>query len=403
MDNYLTTLNDVIFSAPKLEVLLLAHNIELKVMPKQFWKGIENLKHLDLSNCDKLESLPGEIGNLRQLTHLYLESCRNLKSLPRKIANLRQLTHLDLQHCDELKSLPKKIGKLTQLTHLDLRHCDKLESLPKKVGKLTQLVYLDLSFCRNLKYHPSTVDNLRSLQYLNLEVSSPNGYWSNPSTKIHGQAFAAICKLTTLTELHISGKTCEILELCDQLSKLVSKLEKLKSFHIRDFYKLETLPDAIQSMVHLKEFSVNNCVKIKILPSIITLFSKLKVLTLDSMSSLESLPALNTLKILSILRIRFCSSIKKLPDSFTSSDAFPSLKILDCLGSELVEFPEVEDGAMPKLRILNLDCKNIKSLPDTLKNLKNLKVVYIWKGRFDDLCEKFENTWLSGKFRGNQV
>jgi len=403
MDNYLTTLNDVIFSAPKLEVLLLAHNIELKVMPKQFWKGIENLKHLDLSNCDKLESLPGEIGNLRQLTHLYLESCRNLKSLPRKIANLRQLTHLDLQHCDELKSLPKKIGKLTQLTHLDLRHCDKLESLPKKVGKLTQLVYLDLSFCRNLKYHPSTVDNLRSLQYLNLEVSSPNGYWSNPSTKIHGQAFAAICKLTTLTELHISGKTCEILELCDQLSKLVSKLEKLKSFHIRDFYKLETLPDAIQSMEHLKEFSVNNCVKIKILPSIITLFSKLKVLTLDSMSSLESLPALNTLKILSILRIRFCSSIKKLPDSFTSSDAFPSLKILDCLGSELVEFPEVEDGAMPKLRILNLDCKNIKSLPDTLKNLKNLKVVYIWKGRFDDLCEKFENTWLSGKFRGNQV
>ncbi|KAH9549420.1 hypothetical protein CY35_10G019000 [Sphagnum magellanicum] len=472
MENDLTTLNDVIFSAPKLEVLLLSKNRGLKVMPKQFWKGIKNLKHLDLSNCYKLESLPGEIGNLRQLTHLHLKSCGNLKSLPRKIGNLRQLTHLDLHHCDKLESLPKEIGKLTQLTHLDLQHCDKLESLPRKignlrqlthldlhhcdqleslpkeigkltqlthldlqhcdklkslprkignlrqlthldlhhcdqleslpkeVGKLTQLVYLNLSFCSNLKYHPSTVDDLRSLQYLNLEVSSPNG--CSPSTKIQVQAFAAyICKLTTRTELHMSGKTCGILEQCDQLLKLVSKLDKLKSFHIRHFYLLETLPDAIQSMVHLEEFSVSNCVNIKILPSVITLFSKLKVLLLKNMFSLESLPALNTLKMLSTLRIS-CCGFKKLPDSFTSSGAFPSLKILDCLRSGLVEFPEVEDGAMPKLQILNLDCTNIESLPDTLIYLKNLKVVYIWEGRFDDLCEKFENTWLSGKFRSKE-
>jgi hypothetical protein len=117
------------------------------------------------------------------------------------------------------------------------------------------LVHLDLAFCCDLKYHPSTIGNLRSLQYLNLEVSSPNGYWGNPSRQLHGQPFAAyICKLTTLTELHISGKTCETLELCDQLSKFVSKLVKLKIFHMRDLEKLETLPVAIQSMGHLEEF-----------------------------------------------------------------------------------------------------------------------------------------------------
>jgi Leucine-rich repeat (LRR) protein len=71
------------------------------------------------------------------------------------------------------------------------------------------------------------------------------------------------------------------------------------------------------------------------------------------------------------------------------------LKKLNCLSSGLVEFPEVEDGAMPKLQILNLNRTNIKSLPDTLIYLKNLKVVYICH---DDLCKKFENTWLSGKF-----
>jgi Leucine-rich repeat (LRR) protein len=101
---------------------------------------------------------------------------------------------------------------------------------------------------------------------------------------------------------------------------------------------------------------------------------------------------------LSTLSIRRCKSIKKLPDSFTSSDAFPSLEEFDCFGSGLVEFLEVEDGAMPKLQILNLDGTDIASLPDTLIYLKNLKVVYVRQDGFDELCKKFENLWLSRKF-----
>jgi hypothetical protein len=251
--------------------------------------------------------------------------------------------------------------------------------------------------------------DLRFLQYLNLGHGASNGLWGEQSWKLYGQAFAVdICKLTALTELHIFGKTCEIVELCDQLSKWVSKLVKLKSFHIYEFDKLGMLPDVIQSMVHLEEFSVRDCEHIKILPSFITLLSKLKVLTLYAMSSLESLPALNTLKVLSTLRIYMCKSIKKLPESFTSSDAFPSLEVLDCYNSGLVEFSEVEDGAMPKLQILNLGNTEIKNLPSTLVYLRDLKVVYIFKyGFYDcshkfngsyDLSEKFKNTWLSDKF-----
>jgi hypothetical protein len=53
------------------------------------------------------------------------------------------------------------------------------------------------------------------------------------------------------------------------------------------------------------------------------------------------------------------------------------LEELNCFDSGLVEFSEVEDGAMPNLRILILDGTWINSLPDTLIYLKNLKVVYI--------------------------
>jgi Leucine-rich repeat (LRR) protein len=413
MENDLTTLNGVTFSAPKLEVLLLARNEKLETMPEQFLKGIENLKVLDLSKCHKLKSLPREIGNLRQLTYLDLDECNSLKSLPKEIGKLKQLTNLYLDHCWKLKSLPKEIGKLTQLTHLHLLCCEKLKSFPEEVGNLTQLIHIDLSSCnditklpksigylqslqwlslrtcRHLKYLPSTIGDLKSLQYLSLTM---NELWGKQSKKLYGETFRYICQLTTLTDLRIQGEdTHDIVELCDQLSKLVN----LKSFHIYEFYNLETLPDAIQSMVCLEEFWVYLCTQIKILPSCIPLFSKLKVLNLEVLSSLESLPALNTLKMLSTLNIIGCGLIKKLPDSFTSSNAFPSLKKLDCLNSGLVEFPKVEDGAMPKLQILNLNRTNIKSLPDTLIYLKNLEVVYICH---DNLCKKFKNTWLSGKF-----
>jgi Leucine-rich repeat (LRR) protein len=75
------------------------------------------------------------------------------------------------------------------------------------------------------------------------------------------------------------------------------------------------------------------------------------------------------------------------------------LNELDCSRSGLVEFSEVENGAMPKLQILNLHNTDIESLPHTLINLKNLKVVYICEDRFDDLCKNFEKTWVLSKFR----
>jgi Leucine-rich repeat (LRR) protein len=369
VNNDLTTLNGVTFSAPKLQLLLLAGNQRLEAMPKQFLKGIENLKVLDLSECRKLKSLPGEIGTLRKLTHLYLEKCYELESLPREIGNLRELTHLQLAFSARFNTLPKEIGKLTQLTHLDLDGCYDLKTLPKSMG------------------------DLKALQCLSL-FANPSGLWVKRSR--NGQAFAAadICKLTTLTTLHISGGHCKTVELFDQLSQLV----KLNKFHINGFCRLETLPDAIQVMVHLEELMVSSCERIKILPQFIILFSNLKDLRLRIMSSLEGLPALNTLKMLSTLCIEDCKSIKQFPVSFTSSDAFPSLNELNCSGSGLVEFLEVKDGAMPNLQILNLDHTDIKRLPDTLINLKNLKAVYIRKDRFDDLCKNFENTWLLNKF-----
>jgi hypothetical protein len=107
MENDLITLNGITFFAPKLQILLLNGNEQLEVMPKQFLKGIQNLKVLDLSNCFKLEFLPKELGSLNQLTHLVLWACLNLKYLPKELGKLTQLIHLDLGLLFEVRKTTK--------------------------------------------------------------------------------------------------------------------------------------------------------------------------------------------------------------------------------------------------------------------------------------------------------
>jgi Leucine-rich repeat (LRR) protein len=209
MVNDLTTLNGVTFSAPKLEILILAQNDKLEAMPKQFLETMDNLKVLSLRGCYNLKSLPKEIGKLSQLIHLDLHNCMVLKCLPKEVGKLTQLIHLDLHSCLKLKSLPKAVGKLTQLIHLDLSDCFRLKELPQSIGYLQTLQWLNLSFCTQLEYLPSTMGDLRFLQYLDLRGGASNGLWGKQSWMLYGQAFD-ICKLTALTELHISGETCEL-------------------------------------------------------------------------------------------------------------------------------------------------------------------------------------------------
>jgi hypothetical protein len=71
-------------------------------------------------------------------------------------------------------------------------------------------------------------------------------------------------------------------------------------------------------------------------------------------------------------------SIKKLPQSFTHRGAFPALNNFILRQSKLVEFPEVEEGAMPKLRSLDfIGCIFLHSLPASLSLLTNIGTIWL--------------------------
>jgi hypothetical protein len=112
------------------------------------------------------------------------------------------------------------------------------------------------------------------------------------------------------------------------------------------------------------------------LPHNICALTNLKILDLG-LENVKTLPArmaysLNQLQQLCLYDMK---RLEYLPKSFTSCNAFPALiqfKMIRC--ESLVEFPEVDEGALPNLRALEFVlCHSFGSLPLSLELLPSLR------------------------------
>ncbi|CAM6001176.1 unnamed protein product [Sphagnum balticum] len=246
-----------------------------------------------------------------------------------------KLRILDLRN-GEFSSLPEELGELKNLVYLDLSECFNLQTIPDTVRNLRNLRCLMICSCLELKYLPSGVVGLTSLQKLDT-LACENLRWAEDTSSSTARAqfpdhatsrasFEDICELRALTELSI----LEIVKIPHNISALTN----LKSF-ILELGKLTSLP---ANMPHW-------C------------------------------------KQLQQLEIGNVGSLKYLPKSFTRCGAFPALINLNIECTSLVEFPEVEDGALSKLRILRFGyCYSLKTLPLSLNYLVSLKKLILYWG-----------------------
>jgi hypothetical protein len=224
------------------------------------------------------------------------------------LSSFPKLRVLDLSY-GKFLSLPEELGDLKDLVCLDLSHCDHLEILPDAVGKLHALKFLILCARGMLKYLPSGVVGLTSLQVLHIN-GCDNLTWAEhtPSGMARAESsghlyptvrasFEDICGLVVLTELSISGKRDPGVELPHNISALT----KLKVLRL-GLENIETLPAEMPYW-----------------------FIQLEDLDLWGFESFEYLPR-----------------------SFTCRGAFPALREFRlCHCWRLVEFPEVDEGALP--------------------------------------------------------
>ena len=112
----------------------------------------------------QVSSIPKEIGNLINLETLWLGN-NKITSIPKEIGNLKKLTDLDISS-NQLKQVPDEICNLGELTRLMITHCG-LENLPENIGNLKNLKSLNLNN-NHLHFLPKSIANLTKLTYLNV-------------------------------------------------------------------------------------------------------------------------------------------------------------------------------------------------------------------------------------------
>jgi len=283
---------------------------------------------------NKLKRLPERSICAPELLSLLLGR-NEIVSLPGSfLRSFPKLRVLDLSG-EDFWYLPEEDGDLKHLVSLDLSSCESLETLPDAVRKLHVLKHLNLCWCMSLKYLPSAVVGLTSLEDLYIDQSWEL-IWAEHITSgmaraqlydifpTVGASLEDICGFAVLSKLIVCGKIDRGME----------------------------LPHNISALTNLKilEFALVN---IKTLPAGMAY-------------------CLKQLQELSLCCLR---KLEHVPESFTCRDAFPALILFSLTWcSSLVEFPEVEEDALPNLRTLTFDrCESLGSLPLSLEMLTSLR------------------------------
>ncbi|XP_061599768.1 leucine-rich repeat-containing protein 57 [Cololabis saira] len=131
----------------------------LQEFPEELQRLTANLRTMDLSG-NKIEALPGSVGNFVQLKSLTLNSNR-LTGLPAEIGKLKKLETLSVNG-NLIKQLPPSVGQLKALRTLCLAG-NQISEFPTGLGVLRQLDMLDLS--RNkIQSVPTAVSELQAIE-----------------------------------------------------------------------------------------------------------------------------------------------------------------------------------------------------------------------------------------------
>ncbi|KDP43864.1 hypothetical protein JCGZ_20874 [Jatropha curcas] len=323
-------------------------------------------------------SRPGEdVGN-------FLQRCISNKCFS-------SLWVLDLEQVYKPK-LPKAVGQLARLRYLGLRSTD-LEMLPSFISKLLNLQTLDLKHT-HINALPSSIWMMKELRHLFLDESSGCTFAPRPKDSclvdiqtlwgaFVNEDSPVIDGLDTFLNITKLGLTCKKTELSqseamslqlDAVANWVLKLNHLRSLKLKSFnelgqpsdLQLESLSGHLDlSSIHLVGNLKNQNLVSEFPQNLIELTLSASGLVEDPMQMLDKLPSLRNLRLFS-----GTFTGKKM---VCSSGGFPKLQVLKLWELEPLEEWNVEEGALPCLKCLEIrSCTNLEMLPDGLPYVKTL-------------------------------
>jgi hypothetical protein len=181
---------------------------------------------------------------------------------------------------------------------------------------------------------------------------------------------SGVVGLTSLQILYATG--CDKLTWAEHTSSGMARAESLGDVYPTIGASLE----GICGLVLLTELFISQEKGPGVeLPHNISALTKLKILGLYL--NLKTIPAEMPYGLIQLQELYLwdIEGLEHLPRSFTCCGAFPALITFQlCYLSRLVEFPEVDEGALPKLRTLDLrHCYSLQTLPLSLELLTSLR------------------------------
>ncbi|MBS1623037.1 MAG: leucine-rich repeat domain-containing protein [Bacteroidetes bacterium] len=351
--------------------------------------------HVLVLNDGGYSALPSSVGNLTALDSFTFRN-NNIKALPETFTKLKNLSYLCLEHNAYLydDDLYERLKGMNVRT-LDLSACGLLE-LNGKIGEVRSLQQLDLSV-NDIKALPASFTQLSNLEVLSLRQNLSLNLVDVSKT---------LGGLPKLSALYLDQ--CGLSALPVEIGSLTG----LKVLSLRENV-LTSLPATFTSLKNLEELylgSPNNAFRLNVLQNLPPGFgglSKLRILDLSG-NQLASLGTyFNQLTELQWLDL----SRNQLPGFPASLTSLTKLRFINLNRNRIAE---IASGVsrLTQLDSLFLDGdffnkadKKIKTLPDDLCQMKNLKKLTLKDNVIEKLpaCIDGLSSLVSLDLRGNLI
>ncbi|KAK9910923.1 hypothetical protein M0R45_034857 [Rubus argutus] len=356
-----------------------------------------SLRHLNITGCESLLSIPPSIKMLRQLQTLPLylvhKNLRDLGALEHlNLYGELNITHLgNVRNANEAQSSGLKMKENLESLGLYWGNFKDVRKGNKSFKKLAKSPAKSIPKELGLIWHEPNVGEVAKIleglkPHQNLKKLVINGYpgtrfpdWTLPnliavdlSNCKNCEHLLALGNLLLLKTLSLHGmesvKRIGFEFYGDSTDICFSSLEELS---LSDFPNLETWSSANNenAFPSLRKLTVNRCPKLAHIPLCLSLQH------LEMRDCNPTLIFVGSLTLLSVLVIEKLPELRSLPQGFSASATLSSLEILSC--PKLCSLP-FEIGNLTELKSLTIRwCEELSSLPESLQNLKALESLEI--------------------------
>ena len=323
-----------------LEKLFIRDNPKLNV--KATVAILAKLPHLKQLQITIYGNIPHDMSKLTALESLHIEGEPDLETLPQDIGNLKNLNYLFLQSKKEI-NLPLQFSDLVALEFMHIR--SNKWKLPPNFYKLSQLKYLDLYHC-DIKEFPSEMNQMTSLETIILGRNQERDDFG---------LFTVLGQLSALKSIE-----ADISSLPESISTC-TQIEQLKIFGDNDFDQKFYIPESFGSLKQLKSLTFENC-NFDPIPSSIFELNALQELHLINCTFYEVPEHICKLTYLEEISITDCPHFSDIHPAFSKLLSlrrinFDNLPALQTLPIELDKLIYIEE-------VYVSDVENIKNVPE---------------------------------------